>query len=198
MITLDEATHTYSDGTGAKLISVSSVLKRVLVKSWADVDPAVIENARERGVRVERYATEILRDGGCTIDHDERQDVQDRVAGFYAWYEATKPVFIDTQIRVSADGVAGTLDFVLNINAMIHIVDLKCTASPEADWPIQVGSYSEMYPQCHTGTAVLHINPKFAKGYIWRPYDPETVRGQWRAALAWYRVLEALKVKEAA
>ncbi len=194
-LVLDPETHIYSDGTDRKWTSVSKVISTVMAKSWEGVDPAVIANAAERGQRVENYATEILRDGGCSVGADERQDVQDRVGNFYDWYEAVKPDFISAQDILSdeVNRIAGTRDFKLLIDGLVVAVDLKCTASPEPAWALQIGGYDSMDPteKC----AVLHINPKYAKGWIWREYEPVTVRDQWRSALSWYRTLEQLKAK---
>lgn len=196
-LTLDPETHIYSDGTDRKWTSVSKVISTVMAKSWEGVDPAVIANAADRGQRVENYATEILKTGGCVTAPNEREDVLERVECFYRWYEASAISLVAAQLKVSDEpnGIAGTLDFILSGTAGDAIVDLKCTAQPEASWALQLGAYSSMYPAPHDVVGVLHVNPKYAKGWIWREYDPFIVRSQWASALNWYRTLESLKAK---
>ncbi len=196
VLTLDPETHTYSDGTDRKWTSVSRVIDSVLKKSFDGVAPEVLANAADRGIKVEQYAAEILRTGGCTRPAGERTDLDSRLEAFYAWYDATNPRLIDYQkiVSDSDDGVAGCLDFLLEIKGKLAIVDLKCTANPEKAWALQLGAYSTY--QHSDGCGVLHLNPKFAKGWIWREYEPMIVRSQWQSALAWFRTLQSLKVED--
>jgi hypothetical protein len=199
MISLNPESHIYSDETGREFTSVSRVISTVIAKSFEGVDPAVLANAAERGRRVEDYATEILKTGGCSIAAGEREDVVERVGGFWRWCEEAKPELIEAQ-KIVTDGelIAGSLDYAMLIGAGDYIVDLKCTASPEPSWALQIGAYVEMYPKrpnYQPGCAVLHLNPKYKNGWIWREYDPMIVRSQWASALAWYRTLQTLKVK---
>lgn len=195
-ITLDHATHTYSDGSDRTWVSVSRVIDTVMKKSFEGVDPAVLANAAERGQKTERYCEEILRTGGCTMPAGERQDVQDRVEAFYHWYSEKTPTFIDAQRIVSseADCVAGCLDFLLSDIDALCVVDLKCTASPEKSWALQIGAYMTYCPEART-CAVLHLNPKYKSGWIWREYDPLIVKSQWASALNWYKTLVSLKAE---
>ena len=197
MISLDAATHTYSDGTDRKWVSVSKVIDAVMKKSFEGVDPDVLANAAERGIRVERYATEILTTGGCSLPVGERKDVSDRVEAFYDWYQKTSPLLLAAQEIVSseADGVAGSLDFLLSVSERRTLTDLKCTASPEKSWALQVGAYATYCPQAQD-CGILHLNPKYKNGWIWRPYDPLIVKSQWASALNWYRTLQSLKAEE--
>ncbi len=190
--------HIYRDGDRT-YTSVSKVISTVIRKDIEGVDPAVLANAAERGIRTEQYATEILRNGWCHVPAaTERQDVQDRVACFYSWYEeAGKPELLATQEIVSdeANGIAGMLDWRILWNGRRVLVDGKCTANPEPSWRLQVGGYEEMSAEKSDACGVLHINPKYAKGWIWREYDPFIVRSQWRAAVEWWKVLRSLKAE---
>lgn len=196
---LDELSHRYVL-EGKLLVSVSRVIDAVMRKSWEGVDPAVIENAAERGRRVEKWSTEMFRTGAVLPEGEDRADVLERLEAVESWYVQHAPVLIDAQRMVwsTQDEVAGMIDYVLKFrNQKRYIVDMKCTAQAEATWPIQLGGYSSLSEEKPDGVAVLHINPKFAKGYIWREYDPALVEGQWKAALRWYRVLQQLKAEAA-
>jgi len=195
VVTFEPKGHTYRDGD-REYISVTKLISTVIRKDIDGVDPMVLANAAERGIRTEAYATEILKTGGVSIDSGERQDVVDRVECFYRWYEEAKPELIAAQTVLHDDvnGIAGQLDFTLSWGGRQVLTDMKCTANPEPSWRLQVGGYFEMAPN-HQACGVLHINPKYAKGWIWREYDPFIVRSQWRAAVEWYKVLKSLKAE---
>ncbi len=197
MITLDQETHVYSDGTDRKWVSVSRVIDAVMKKSFEGVSPEVLANAAERGRKTEDYCTEILKTGGCSMPAGERKDVEDRVTAFYGWYTTIRPAFIDAQRIVSseADGVAGCLDFLLAIQRSRTIVDLKCTSQPEKTWALQLGGYAT-YTEGVEACAILHLNPKYKNGWIWRAYDPLIVKSQWASALNWYKTLVGLKADD--
>jgi len=192
-IVLEPTTHTYRDGD-REYVAVSRVIDAVMKKSFEGVDPDVLANAADRGQKTERYCEEILRTGGCSIPAGERQDVTDRVAAFYHWYQQKTCTLIDAQRIVSseADGIAGCLDFLLEDIDALGVVDLKCTSQPEKSWALQIGAYMTYCPEAQF-CAILHLNPKYKNGWIWREYDPLIVKSQWASALNWYRTLQSLK-----
>lgn len=195
-IILEPTTHSYRDGE-REYVSVTQLISTVIRKNIDGIDPAVLANAAERGIRTEAYATEILRTGTCTTIPGERDDVIERVGCFYDWYKEAKPELLAAQEIVHDDinGIAGQLDFRLFWGGKRVLVDMKCTANPEPSWRLQVGAYDSMSAEIHEDCGVLHINPKYAKGWIWREYDGFIVRSQWRAAVEWYKVLKSLKAE---
>ncbi len=194
---LDQLSHRYTL-EGKPLVSVSKVIYSLIKKSFEGVDEAVLKNAAERGILVEKYATEWLQTGGVETPADERLDVLDRLECFGRWRDAVEPTMIEAQRLVWSDDAAGMLDFVLSIAGKRYIVDLKCTAQPEATWILQVGAYLKMHPDTSIdGGAVLHINPKYKQGYIWREYAKADAIAKWSAALEWYRILTQLKAEAA-
>lgn len=194
-IVFEPETHTYRN-EGREYISVTKLISTVIRKDIDGVDPAVLANAAERGIRTEAYATQLFRDGVVTTAPGERNDVLDRLECVERWWKEAKPEFIAAQTIVHDDvnGIAGQLDYSLRVGGKKALVDMKCTANPEASWRLQVGGYFEMSPD-HDICGVLHINPKYAKGWIWREYDPFIVRSQWRSAVGWYKVLKSLKAE---
>jgi hypothetical protein len=171
---------------------VSKVLDAVIKKSFEGVDPEILRNAAERGTLTEKYATEWLSTGGVIVPGDERDDVNQRLECFERWYDRKKPKLIQAQQLVWSDEVAGMLDFILEIDGQRWLVDMKCTARPEASWALQVGAYASLSQ--HEGpSAVLHINPTYADGYKWREYQTETIKRQWASAYNWYKTLAELK-----
>jgi hypothetical protein len=203
---LDEATHLYRDldDPEREYVSVSGVIRRIgLAKSWTSVadDPKAaraIEFARERGKAVEGVLNALLRgeepvvdvpawisdyNGGETL----RESVERFLPGAWNWLDTDRPAFLAAQ-EIVADpeaGIAGTLDLRLDG----WVVDVKCTAKEELDWKIQVGAYRGMSVG-EPNTAILHLNPKFRRGYIWRAYDADRCGWIWTTAReAWVRSL---------
>ncbi len=197
MMTLDAETHVYSDGTDRKWISVSRVIDSVLKKSFDGVDPAVLANAAERGRKTEDYCTAILKDGYVIIPEGEREDVRDRVKAFYDWFSTVKPALIASQkiVHGEVDGVAGCLDYLWVGHQGRTLADLKCTAQPEKSWALQLGAYVTYCDVETDECGILHLNPKFKNGWIWRAYDPMIVKSQWASALNWFKTLQSLKVE---
>ena len=203
---LDPKTHIYRDldEPDKAYTSVSGVLRWVGLKnSWEILeDPAdaerrdrAVEFARERGIAVENALYSLLRgeepyievkpwrsdyNGGESL----RESVERFLPGAYNWLD-TNPDYIEDQVIVADPeaGIAGTLD----LRTSTSVVDVKCTSKEEADWKLQVGAYRYMMGR-YVGTAVLHINPKTKKGYMWREYDTKQCLALWEVVReAWMR-----------
>ena len=194
---LDHSQHAYTLA-GKPLVSVSKVTNALFKKSFDGVDEAILKNAADRGIRLENYGTTLLRTGTVTTEPNERLDVLERLECFERWYLRHKPVLVGAQMIVwdEIDGVAGTLDWLLFLDGQYCIVDCKCTSQPEKTWIMQLGAYATMLDEFPADrTAVLHINPKYKDGYMWREYDTEKAIAYWRKALDWYRILQDLKAE---
>lgn len=188
-IQFNRVTHEYLHlPTKKKLTSVTTVVKAVYnKKSWDGVDESVVENARERGIKVDDYIAEYMTTGVVTMPEGERQDVVDRVIIAHKLIEENYGNRISCEpqkIVYNLDlGIAGMCDLPIDN----EVVDLKVTYSPEVDWAFQIGAYAEMgdYASC----AILHISPRFYKdtvgGRLLR-YDVEQCKGWWREAVAWW------------
>ncbi len=195
---LEHSSHVYTLD-GRPLVSVTRVIDALIKKSFDGVSPETLKNAADRGLLVEQYATELMRNGFVNTV-SERDDVNDRMDCFERWWFNAKPKLLVAQKMVFSeiDGTAGTLDWVLTIGAKTYIVDCKCTAQPERTWILQLGAYYTMLPAPEIDrVAILHINPKYSDGYIWREYDPELAAMHWQRGLAWYNSLQILKAEAA-
>jgi hypothetical protein len=191
---LDHAQHAYTLN-GKALVSVTNVIGALLKKSIDGVDAEVLRNAAERGTLVEQYSTELFANGSVQVPAGERNDVLDRLVSVERWWTRKQPKLIAAQQIVcdEENGVAGMLDFLLEIDGVEWLVDMKCTAAPDPSWALQVGAYAHMMN--HVGpTAIFHVNPKYADGYIWRVHKTMAVRRQWESAIAWYRTVQELKL----
>jgi len=195
---LDHSQHSYTL-EGKPLVSVSKVIYALIKKSFDGVNEAILKSAADRGMRLEAYGTELLKHGTVTTDPDERQDVLDRLECLERWWLYARPQLIDAQRIVWCDveRTAGTLDWLLWMNGKKYIVDLKATSQAEKTWILQLGAYYSMLTESVDGLAILHINPKYSDGYMWREFDPIKAAACWKRALNWYRVLQELKAEAA-
>lgn len=199
-VRFDAETHRYYLGE-TRLHSVSSIIKQVwpLKKSFdGKVDPQTLENARERGILVDRYATEYIRTGEVTTDVNERDDIKyEYLPAFVEWWnkqDATVPVTAQVILHDATNEVAGTADLIVGDcfnprnffrDHEVCIYDIKCTSQEEVDWQYQLGAYGYMlklmYPVEQLRLAVIHINPKrYSKGGLRIiPYDTNESIRRW-------------------
>ena len=200
-----EEHHSYRFGD-RKLVSFSKMLSTVYPQKREELDkipPEVLEHARERGQRVDRYASEYARTGTVTVQAGEWQEVLDRVSIFVDWFDKTKPIVIGVQnICFSLDdGIAAMKDFDFVSGGIPAIVDLKCTASPDWTWKAQLGchvrysSYASEPTVGYSEPYILHINPKLytRTGLKLIPYSTVECLRIFDAARAWFKELQRVK-----
>lgn len=182
-----------------RLASFSHVLNTVYPQKREELeklDPEVLEHARERGIRVDRYACEYVTTGRVEIPAGEWQEVLDRLGIFVEWFEKTKPIVRGVQqiVHDLDDGIAATKDFDFVLAGTPVIVDLKNTYSPDWTWKAQLGCHGR-YSKNGADLYALHINPKLytKTGYKLIPYSPEECMGIFDAARSWWKVLGTAK-----
>lgn len=172
-----------------ELASVSSVVKTVYAKkSWDGVDEAIIENARDRGIKVDDYIAEYIRTGRVSIQPGERQDVIDRVIIAVRLleenYRYRRSAIAQRIVFNLGFGVAGTADIEIDEDT---VIDLKSTYQPEVDWKLQIGAYA--FLGGYKKAAIIHVSPKFYKnerGGKLLHYDVDECIGWWSKALQWW------------
>lgn len=180
MIQFDEASHTYTVN-GRRLPSVTEILKPVSA-DFGMVDPGVLDNARNRGVAVDKMIELHERD---QLDHGA---LSDEMLGYLAAWEQFKTdtgfVVLDVQHRVADArlGYAGTADVIgVNRNGVGSVIDIKCTA---ADVP-SVGPQTAAYAKAEgvVGRYVLYLRPN-SSGVIVPNLKPLTSAQDWNVFLA--------------
>lgn len=199
MITLDRDTHTYSDDqTGRIYTSVSKVIEDVFPrKSWDGVNPSVIQNANERGVRVEAYFNEYVLTGRTTIEAGEREDVTDYVSRLLPWWEESGMVAEHIQQIVSDEesGIAGTVDILAAFPSLSlvcqMVVDLKCVSQLQKAYKLQLGAYADMSGADAPTVGLLHVTKKKIRLV---EYDSQECTELWRVARSWWLAKQRLEV----
>jgi hypothetical protein len=181
--------HRYFMGD-VELDSVSRVIAKVYPKkSFDGVNPAVIERARERGVRVDRYLEQYVSTGDVLTDLGEWIEVRERLDRCIKWWDQNmngvkvicQPILFNARERV-----AGKPDFRIGD----FILDLKNTASPEPSWKLQFGGYAEMGNAQKIGA--LHSTKDAVRLY---EYNAAECRDLWNRALDWRAAIAELERK---
>lgn len=176
---------------GNELASVSKVISQVYPrKSFDGVDPAVIERARERGVRVDRYLAAYVTTGDVTTEPGEWIEVLQRLERCIGWWDKNmNGTRVDCQpiLYSEAHGVAGTADFRIGD----FVLDLKNTAQAEASWKLQLGAYGEYGNSAKVG--ILH-STKDSCRYL--DYANQECRDMWMEAIRWRSTIARIEAKK--
>lgn len=186
--------HRYHRGA-KRLASVSRVIRETwpLVADFTKADPAVLENARERGIAVDELFSAYVNGTLTKIPAGTRIDARDLFLKAKAWWDKSGQAG-RSQVLLADDETAGTCDLIVgNV-----IIDLKTTYNIEATYPIQLGAYADLY-EAQTGLAcdgiaILHLTERFAAPR-WIPLDLETSRNDWRTLRQMYRTVQRLTRK---
>jgi hypothetical protein len=186
-VRFDAEAHRYFLGS-RELKSVSAIIRTVYSpKSWDGVDPDVVEKARDRGERVDKYLSAYVGAGNVIIPYGESDDVKERFEIAARLWDQAYPngiaVHVQHIVYSEEDGIAGTADFLVDGET---IVDLKNTYRPEHSWKLQIGAYSAYSGA--TNARVLHISPKVhPSGGTWLKYNVADCKAIWQDAVKWYK-----------
>jgi hypothetical protein len=146
-----------------KLESVSSVIRDTwpLKKSFEAADPAVLEHARERGIRVDRYASEYVKTGRLRIMAGEWEEVVNLTRKFSMW-GCDYVGHVVPQAILHDGEIAGTCDF---LGEFGHIYDLKTVYNLDPTYKLQMGAYADLYERMlgepASGITLLHLTARF-------------------------------------
>lgn len=141
-VRLCEEHHRYWNGD-KQLQSVTRIIRETwpLKKDFEAADPAVLEHARDRGIRVDKYVSAFVAGGGVRIPAGEWQEVVELVQKFVPWWSEIGKGKAKAQVLLHDEEIAGTCDIVQGGS----IWDLKTTYSLEPTYALQVGIYGLLY-----------------------------------------------------
>ena len=181
--------HAYRFGD-QELTSVSKVIRKVLPTDYSMVGPAVLENARIRGERVDLHFMTYLSTGNVTIPPGERSDVVERLGRLIDWWDKSGLTAIGTQMIVFSklDGIAGMLDITVDTReGKTTVVDLKCVSALQPSYKLQLGAYLNYggADEC----AIIHVTKDKVR---WVDYDAVKCRTSWNKCKDWYMEMNAL------
>jgi hypothetical protein len=169
-----------------ELISVSTIIKHLLPTSYDGIKPEVLENARVRGVAVDKFFTRALLTGQVDIQPGERVDVKERLSRLLDWWDRCDFTPLDVQriVYSEKDGVAGTMDLkVATRHGVVYILDLKCVSELQTlNYSMQLGAYAS-FDECDN-VGIIHVMRSRVELV---PFSKQLALEDWRTGLAWFR-----------
>lgn len=195
-VVFDPVDHSYMDGE-RKLHSVTSIIRECypIAKNFDGADPAVLENARVRGVAVDTYFTEYLKTGAVTIPVGETEDVKERIVAVVEWWESEKRCAAEPQMLLTDGEIAGTCDWMLAETGQIW--DMKNVSKLDSSYPIQVAAYCQLFEaqyglQAHGGS-LLHVSRISGKVRVKAvPIDMEQAMNDWFTIRRYWKLKQRL------
>lgn len=184
--------HRYHRGP-AKLASVSKVLRSTwpIPPDFSKADPAVIENARDRGVVTDSLFSQYVMGGLDRIPRGTRQDSVELFFKVRRWWDNRKHGNVRSQVILADQEIAGTCD-ILDDDT---IWDLKSTYSLEATYRLQLAAYGELF--FHTfgqpvkQLGIIHVTKRYAEPKIVK-LDLAEVMLQWATVRQMWRLVRTL------
>lgn len=172
----DDDLHEYRNAAGVVCPSVTQTLKLGGVIDYSMVPPAILENARRRGVNVHRLSAEFDRYG----EIDETWLQEDEIPYFEAWKKFRRESGLviceieQPMLRpIMGMEVGGTPDRVGYIGRNRFVVDIKCCRAKHAGWALQLADYEMLLTRVsrvgHLGRMVVQLFP--TGNYTSIPYD---------------------------
>ena len=175
----------------SELASVSKVIKAVLPTDYSKVDAAVLEHARIRGERVDRYFSEYLRTGTVQVLPGEWKDVVERLSKLIPWWDTSglQALAVQEIVFSEEDGIAGMLD----IRILDGVIDLKVVSELQPAYALQLGAYLD-YAGVN-GAAILHAS---SNGVRLVNYDVRQCWQWWRSCVTWWKAMQEINEKRSA
>lgn len=103
------------------------------------IDAGVLARAADRGTRVHKICEAIMTGLG---DFGTEEDVKGYVESFKKWWGEGKDVVeIEKRFWCDTHAITGQVDFIMNTDEGLAIVDIKTSSKPSKTWPIQGSAY---------------------------------------------------------
>lgn len=182
VVRLAECHHRYFRGD-RELTSVSRVLKSTwpIPPDFSKADPAVLDNARERGIAVDRLFSAYVEGKLDRIPAGTRTDAKDLFMKLMEFWnarpDAEKPA--RAQVLLADHEIAGTCD-ILTANGTIW--DIKASYNIEAIYQLQLGAYADLYDRTYgvlPKLGIIHVTARLARPQL-IPLDARECLDDWR------------------
>lgn len=163
--------HRYFRGK-KELASVTRVIRECwpVKKNFEAADPAVLENARERGVEADWLFSEWIGGNLLKIPAGMRQDAIDRFYALRRWWQwdAEIAAAAHSQVILADSDIAGMSDVIcVNLRNEIRVWELKNVSALDPSYELQVGAYAELYEAQYgvspVGGALIHVTQPSGK-----------------------------------
>lgn len=151
-----------------QLHSVSKVLRLMwpIKPSWDNVNPAVVENARDRGVETDRLFSLYVIGGLDRIPKGTRKDSVELFFKVRRWWDAHKHGAVRSQVILADSEIAGMTDVIDDDD----LYDLKCTSEVEKTYELQLAAYGELhfatFKRPAKSLTIIHATKRYAEPKI--------------------------------
>jgi hypothetical protein len=197
-----------------RLTAVGRVINALMPPDFSGIPPAVLENARLKGVLIDIYFSEWLesQEGMFPLEEfrlkiepifsrdkyasaaDHANDAMQRLDMLLEWWQKQgyQHKAVQSIVYSEADGIAGMFD----IATEDKIIDLKCVSSLQPAYSLQLGAYLSYDPQKFPlrDAAILHVTKERVKLVA---YDAKKCKRQWQDCVGWYKTMMELRPKTA-
>ena len=178
--------HRYHRGP-KQLVSVTKIIKTLwpVKPDFSRAPPAVLENARDRGIVVDSLFSAYVNDMLDKIPHGTRKDAVLLFNKVRRWWDGHVHDNPRAQVILADDEIAGQCD-ILDVD---RIYDLKTTYNVEDTYPLQLAAYGDLhFATFHRPVkklAIIHVTerypePKIIPVDITRLQDWMAIREMWR------------------
>ena len=179
---------------GKELTSVSKILRRMIPPDFSKVDPAVLENARDRGATTDELFCSYIEGTLRIIRGGTRADAVELFQKLrHFWDKGTRVG--RTQVILADDEVAGTCDI---IESPDMIWDIKCSYDIDPSYSLQLGAYADLFER-KFGTlpmiGILHATKRYDEVRT-IPLNAEQCRDDWRKLRDAYYVIQRRSGKD--
>ena len=142
----DDATHTYYVN-GVIVPSVTQIVKFAYPNTYKDIEPRVLERARQLGVKMHKDIEDYEK--GLQVEHSEELDSYVKLKSFIKWEvkHSEIPIIIYDKEKPLC---AGRIDQIINIADEWYVNDLKRTKDVHfKNLTLQLSLYAIGYEQCY-------------------------------------------------
>ena len=180
---------------GKELTSVSKILKRMIPPDFSKVDPAVLENARDRGATTDELFCSYIEGTLRVIKGGTRADAVELFQKLRHFWDKRGCVSARTQVILADDEVAGTCDILESAGV---ISDIKCSYDIDPSYPLQLGAYADLYERANgflPMIRILHATKRYDEVRT-IPLNAEQCRDDWRKLRDAYFVIQRRSGKD--
>ena len=144
----DEEKHVYTDESGRKLPSVTTLLKPLTDAVYGPIDKDVLRRAAEFGTAV-HACTEFF-DTDCLDEDSVEPEWQASLDAYKRFKADLKPEIVKVEWRVACEKYAGIIDRIALIDGEAWVIDLKTTSQIHDHVGLQLAAY-EALARLHLG-----------------------------------------------
>ena len=138
----DEEKHVYTNASGQKLPSVSSIIFPMSQRVYGTIDRDILRAAADFGTAVHQ-CTEFLDQDVLDVDSVE-PEWRPYLDAYELFKAERKPTICEIEWRLACEKFAGTIDRLMTIDDQLWIVDLKTTTQIHAHVGLQLAAYEAL------------------------------------------------------